>query len=235
MRITPEAQKPEASQGKATVLSVRNLEKGYGAQHILNRLSLTVLEGERVAIMGPSGSGKSTLLNCIAGLERPDAGTIEVLGSELGALSEAHIADLRRRAVSSIFQFFHLLPTLSARENVGFPLMLQRRHPEEIASRVHTLAGEVGLENKLNALPSQLSGGEMQRLAIARALITEPQILLADEPTGSLDSRNSAIILQLLQELTERHGTALIVVTHDPDAAAVCQRTLHMQDGVLTS
>lgn len=215
------------------LLSIENLGKAFGTQQVLNAVSLRMERAERVAIMGPSGSGKSTLLNCLAGLETPDSGEIRFLGQALSRLSEEEVTRLRRESLTSIFQFFHLLPTLSAWENVEFPLLLRKDPRKEREAKVGALLDEVGLVHRSAASPSELSGGEMQRLAIARALITEPALILADEPTGSLDSRNSERILALLKELTERHQTGLLMVTHDAGAAGICQRVLHMTDGLL--
>ena len=216
------------------LLAVEGVSKRYGDQVVLDGVRLRVGTGERVAVMGPSGSGKSTLLNCLAGLEVPDVGEIRFRGKTVTDLGESGMAALRRGEITSIFQFFHLLPTLRAWENVEFPLLLAKRSPGERRERVDALLEEVGLTPRAHAMPSELSGGEMQRLAIARALITEPALILADEPTGSLDSRNSDRILDLLRELTERHGTALLMVTHDREAARICSRVLEMTDGRLT-
>lgn len=215
------------------VLEIEDLGKSYGPQRVLDGLGLVLERAERVAIMGPSGSGKSTLLNCLAGLETPDSGQIRFLGRDLCRLGEAEVTRLRRESLTSIFQFFHLLPTLKAWENVEFPLLLRRDPMRERRRKVEGLLEEVGLTHRADALPSELSGGEMQRLAIARALITEPVLILADEPTGSLDSKNSDRILELLKALTNRHRTALLMVTHDTEAASICSRIHHMRDGRL--
>lgn len=207
--------------------------KAYGDQQVLNDVSFSIKRAERVAIVGPSGSGKSTMLNCLAGLETPDSGSIEFLGKDLSGMTEADVTELRRGKLTSVFQFFHLLPTLQARENVEFPLLLEKAGRSDRKEKVGALLEEVGLTHRSRAWPSELSGGEMQRLAIARALITEPAMILADEPTGSLDAKNSERILQLLSTLAERHGTALLIVTHDPVASADCDRILHMLDGKL--
>lgn len=216
------------------LLIIEDLNKRYGQQEVLAGVSLRIEDGERVALMGPSGSGKSTLLNCLAGLDKPDSGSIHFMGKDLLHLGEEEVTRLRRAALTSIFQFFHLLPTLRAWENVEFPLLLNGIRRSERQDRVEALLQEVGLGHRRDALPSELSGGEMQRLAIARALITEPRLILADEPTGSLDSQNSARVLELLSELTNRHGTALLMVTHDPEAARICSRIHQMRDGLLT-
>ncbi|MEX0332717.1 MAG: ABC transporter ATP-binding protein [Puniceicoccaceae bacterium] len=215
------------------LLEVADLGKTYGKQRVLDGVDFTLHAGERVAITGPSGSGKSTLLNCLAGLEEPDTGTIRFMGQDLGSLTEEAVTELRRGTLTSVFQFFHLLPTLDARENVEFPLLLKKTPKAERRAMVDNILMEVDLTHRADALPSDLSGGEMQRLAIARALITEPAMILADEPTGSLDSRNSERILELLSSLTQRHGTALLMVTHDPVASATCDRILQMMDGHL--
>ncbi len=221
------------SAGTGPLVRIEGLRKAYGSQTVLKGVDFELGERERVAIMGPSGSGKSTLLNCLAGLENPDAGLIRFMGQDLGTLGEAAVTALRRQSLTSIFQFFHLLPTLNARENVEFPLLLRRDSRDERMAKVAALLEEVGLTQRAGALPSELSGGEMQRLAIARALITEPALVLADEPTGSLDSRNGARILDLLRELTERHQTSLLMVTHDIEASSICTRILQMRDGLL--
>lgn len=215
------------------LLEIRGLCKRFEQQQVLEGVSLGMQPSERVAVMGPSGSGKSTLLNCLAGLETADAGTLHFQGRDLASMDEASVAHLRRESLTSIFQFFHLLPTLRAFENVEFPLLLRKDPKAQRRSKVRELLEEVGLSHRADALPSSLSGGEMQRLAIARALITRPALLLADEPTGSLDSRTSARVLQLLKDLTERHQTALLMVTHDAEAASICDRTLQMRDGRL--
>jgi ABC-type lipoprotein export system ATPase subunit len=216
-----------------TVLRVEGLSKAYGNQQVLDDVAFSIRRAERVAIVGPSGSGKSTMLNCLAGLETPDSGRIEFLGRDLIGMPESEVTELRRGNLTSVFQFFHLLPTLQARENVEFPLLLEKASRSDRMEKVGTLLEEVGLTHRSRAWPSQLSGGEMQRLAIARALITEPAMILADEPTGSLDAKNSERILELLSTLAERHGTALLIVTHDPVASADCDRILHMLDGKL--
>jgi ABC-type lipoprotein export system ATPase subunit len=215
------------------VLHVEGLSKSYGNQEVLRNVGFSMNRAERVAIVGPSGSGKSTLLNCLAGLETPDAGFIKFQGRNLLNMDDSEVTEMRRGNLTSVFQFFHLLPTLQARENVEFPLLLEKRNRAYRDSKVATVLEEVGLTHKANAWPSQLSGGEMQRLAIARALISDPAMILADEPTGSLDQKNSERILELLSTLAERHGTALLIVTHDPVASADCDRILHMLDGEL--
>jgi putative ABC transport system ATP-binding protein len=214
-------------------LQVSQVIKSYGSTEVLRGVSMSLEPGERVALMGPSGSGKSTLLNCIGGIDRPDAGSIEIAGQPLGGLDEDGLCRMRRETVSTVFQFFHLLPTLTARENIEFPLQLQGVPPRERDRRVRDLIEEVGLSHRAEAMPHELSGGEMQRVAIARALVIEPRLILADEPTGNLDSATGESILDLLATLGDRHGTAMLVVTHSPQVTRICRRTLEMRDGAL--
>jgi len=215
------------------VLQVDRVTKSYGTTPVLRGVSLALGVGERVALMGPSGSGKSTLLHCIAGIDRPDEGAIVIGGESLAGLDESGLCRLRRESVSSVFQFFHLLPTLSARENVEFPLQLNGVPPTERKARVDALIEEVGLSHRADAMPHELSGGEMQRVAIARALVMKPRLILADEPTGNLDSATGEDVLDLLETLGDRHGTAMLVVTHSPQVTRICRRTLEMRDGLL--
>jgi putative ABC transport system ATP-binding protein len=198
-------------------------------------VSLRVHAGEFVSIMGPSGSGKSTLLHLIGGLDRPDAGEIVVSDRRLSALSDDQLTLLRRRAIGFVFQFFNLLPTLTAAENVALPLLLDGKPPRDIRPRVDHLLELVGLGHRAGHRPDQLSGGEMQRVAIARALVIEPLVLLADEPTGNLDSRTGEQILHLMRGIGERFARAVIMVTHDPRAAASCDRGVTLRDGRVES
>jgi ABC-type lipoprotein export system ATPase subunit len=198
---------------------------------VLRDVSFALQAGERLALTGPSGSGKTTLLNCLGGVDRPDTGRIELGGVALDTLDGDGLAAVRRRRLGTIFQFFHLLPTLTAAENVELPLQLNGVPTAERVERVRHLLERVQVSHRADARPSQLSGGEMQRVAIARALAHRPELLLADEPTGNLDSRNGANILQLLRELSDETGTALVLVTHSPEAAAICHRELELRDG----
>ena len=217
----------------APVLTATNVTKSYGERQVLRGVSLSINRGERVALTGASGSGKSTLLNCLGGVDRPDGGSIRFNGIALETLDADGLTEVRRRDIGTIFQFFHLLPTLTAAENVELPLQLNGVDRAARTARVRSLLERVGVADRAHALPSQLSGGEMQRVAIARALANTPSVLLADEPTGNLDSRNGAIILQLLQELSDETGTALLLVTHSADAASICHREIHMLDGLI--
>ena len=216
-----------------TVLRVEGVTKNYSARCVLNQVSFTLAAGERVALVGPSGCGKTTLLNCLGGVDRADSGSIQLNGAALEKLSSGELAALRRHRIGTIFQFFHLLPTLTAFENVELPMQLLNVPPRERRARGMELLERVKLTARAGAFPGQLSGGEMQRVAIARALAHQPVLLLADEPTGNLDSANGENILDLLAELSSELKTAMLMVTHSADAARICHRSLHMRDGVI--
>lgn len=222
---------PQPGAPAAVVLEVSNVTKHYGARRVLDAVSFRVRAGQRVALTGPSGSGKTTLLNCLGGIDRPDAGSLILNGLRIDQLDSNALARLRREQVGTVFQFFHLLPTLTAAENVDLPLQLLGVSPHERHTRVTTLLRRVGLEGRAAALPSQLSGGEQQRIAIARALIHRPALILADEPTGNLDSASGENILRLLRELTDETHTALVLVTHSEEAAAICHERVQLRDG----
>ena len=211
---------------------VKRYRRGGEAVVALGGVDLRVEAGELVALIGPSGSGKSTLLHLAGGLDVPEAGTVAVGGRDLAKLSVAERARVRRRDIGFVFQFFHLLPTLTVAENVELPLLLDRQRGR--GERVRTLLERVGVDHRSGHLPSELSGGEMQRAAIARALIAEPGLLLADEPTGNLDSATGSAVLALLSAVVAERGTALVIVTHDEGAAALADRVLHLRDGRLT-
>jgi putative ABC transport system ATP-binding protein len=217
--------------GAEPVLVATGVMKSYGERLVLRGVSLQVRAGERLALTGASGSGKSTLLNCLGGVDRPDSGSIRFKDVFLETLDADGLTEVRRRDIGTIFQFFHLLPTLTAAENVELPLQLNGMAPTERVERVRTLLERVGVAGRATAFPGQLSGGEMQRVAIARALAHKPSVLLADEPTGNLDSRNGAVILELLRELSDETGTALVLVTHSGAAARICHREIHLRDG----
>jgi ABC-type lipoprotein export system ATPase subunit len=217
------------------VLEVCDVAKAYAGRPVLRDVSFRLHAGQRVALTGPSGSGKTTLLNCLGGVDRPDSGSIVLHGDALEKLSSDELARVRRRRVGTVFQFFHLLPTLTAFENVEFPLQLLGIPPQERRQRVQSLLERVNLAARARAFPAQLSGGEMQRVAIARALIHQPNLILADEPTGNLDSANGENILALLQDLTEETHTALVLVTHSLEATRICHRTIHLRDGAVVS
>lgn len=220
--------------GESTpILGVWGANKSYGDRPILRNVSFSMRPGERVALLGPSGSGKTTLLNCIGGVDRPDSGEVLVAGCKLHALDTDGLAEVRRKHLGMVFQFFHLLPTLTAAENVELPLQLLGIPTSERESRVRSLLERVGLSHRAAALPSELSGGEMQRVAIARAVVHQPALLLADEPTGNLDSQTGVTILDLLEEVVRETNAALLMVTHSEEAASRCQRVLRMKDGAL--
>jgi len=212
---------------------VMRLRSGAGVVTILDGVSLDVEPGQFVAITGPSGSGKSTLLGLIAGLDRPTAGSVRVDGVELASLDEDALARLRLAKIGYIFQSFHLIPTLTALENVAVPLELAGA--PEAAARASALLEEVGLKLRVGHYPAELSGGEQQRVALARAVANQPGLLLADEPTGNLDSATGAQIIDLLLGLHRRHGTTLILVTHDPALAAHAGRVIELRDGRVVS
>ena len=213
------------------VLEGRAIVRRFGATTVLQGISLDVSAGERVALLGPSGCGKTTLLNLLGGLDRADEGLVRLGGEDLGAATPKRLAQLRRERLGTIFQFFHLIPTLNARENVELPLQLLNWDRTSIRSRVDELIHAVGLESRADAWPSELSGGEMQRIAVARALAAKPLVLLADEPTGNLDKATGEAVLALLKNLSEQEHTALVMVTHSELAVNICHRVLRMVDG----
>jgi len=208
---------------------------GEGAVQALDAVDLAVLPRELVAIMGPSGCGKSTLLSLLGGLDVPSAGTVRIDGVSLADLDDDARTLLRRRRLGFVFQFFNLLPTFSARENVALPLLLDGVAEAEAHRRAQAELERVGLAARAEHLPSQLSGGEQQRTAIARALVFQPALLLADEPTGNLDSRSSQQILELLRGVVDEQGTTVVLVTHDEQTGARADRLVRMLDGRITS
>jgi putative ABC transport system ATP-binding protein len=200
---------------------------------VLNGLSLSVQEGDYAALMGPSGSGKSTLLNILAGLDRPSDGEVIVAGERLNDLTEDELAAFRARHVGFVFQFFNLIPVLSAQENVELPLLLTHLSKAERHQRAATALRVVGLAERAHHAPGQLSGGEQQRVAIARALVSDPELIVADEPTGDLDARNAEDTLSLLRTLKQDFGKTVVMVTHDPRAEKYVDEVHHLDKGVL--
>ncbi|MEO7968808.1 MAG: ABC transporter ATP-binding protein [Opitutus sp.] len=220
-----------SADARTLVLDVDAVTKSYADRRVLDGVSFRVHAGERVALTGPSGSGKTTLLNCLGGIDRPDSGSLTLRGERIDQLQSNALARLRREHVGTVFQFFHLLPTLSAAENIELPLQLLGIAPAERHTRVHALLQRVGLLDRSAARPAELSGGEQQRIAIARALVHRPALILADEPTGNLDTVSGENILRLLRELTDETRTALVLVTHSEEAAAICHQRVHLRDG----
>lgn len=223
---------PPAGPG-APLLQVRGLGRVYGrgeaAVTALQDVNFSVERGSFVSIVGPSGSGKSTLLHLIGGVDRPTAGTVFVDGTDLGALPESRLAVFRRRQIGLVYQFYNLIPALTVEENLTLPLLLDRRPIDR--GHLMELAARLGLADKLHALPNQLSGGQQQRVAIGRALMNAPAVMLADEPTGALDSRNGHEIIKLLKESNRKYGQTLLLVTHDENIALQAERIITIADG----
>lgn len=216
------------------MIQLQNVSREYGEAgkvRALDDVSLHIVKGERVAIMGPSGSGKSTLLNLVCGLDEPSAGAIIIDGVELSRLADDPRTRLRRERIGMIFQTFNLLPTLTALENVALPLRLQGISRKDADERARSMLNRVGLEARITHRPDSVSGGERQRIAIARALVFQPPILLADEPTGNLDSATGEEILALLDSLHAEFNTTMVLVTHNEEAAAHCDRIVRLRDG----
>ena len=223
----------------SALVEIRHLTKAYrrGGQivPVLEDLSFDIPAGAFIALMGPSGSGKSTLLNLIAGIDKPDAGTLKVGGVDIGALSEAQLADWRAQHVGFIFQFYNLMPVLTAFENVELPLLLTNLPARARKEHVEAALEMVGLTDRMEHYPSELSGGQQQRVAIARAVITDPTLLVADEPTGDLDRVSAGDVLDLMGRLNTELGKTIIMVTHDPHAAERARVVRHLEKGVLTA
>ena len=222
---------------KAPMVRLRGLRKIYRRDQeeitVLDGIDLDIAEGSFEALMGPSGSGKTTLLNLIAGIDRPSAGELRVAGVDIGKQSEGELADWRSRHVGFIFQFYNLLPVLTAAENVEIPLLLTKLSKSERQKRVRTALKVVGLEQRMSHYPRQLSGGQEQRVAIARAFVSDPTLLIADEPTGDLDRKSGDEVLELLVALNQQFGKTIVMVTHDPHAADRASVVRRLEKGVL--
>lgn len=220
-----------------TILRVESLKKHYGKEpnitKALDGISFQVVKGEFLGIMGSSGSGKTTLLNCLATIIKPTDGSIQMQGKDLGQLKGNHLADYRGKEIGYLFQNFELLDNLTAKENILLPLSLHKVDANESKVRLELLSQYLDISELLNKFPSQLSGGQRQRVAAARALILDPKIVFADEPTGALDSKNATILMQKLSEMNQVEETTILMVTHDSVAASFCNRILFIQDGKL--
>jgi putative ABC transport system ATP-binding protein len=218
-----------------SVVTATDLTRRYGegeaAVDALRGVSLQVREGELVAVMGPSGSGKSTLMHILAGLDTPTSGEVSIGGETITGMNDTELTKLRRRRIGFVFQFFNLLPMLTARENVLLPLSIAGEKPDD--AWVAELLRQTGLQDRATHRPSELSGGQQQRVAIARALVSRPSIVFADEPTGNLDSKTSGEILNLMRASVDGYGQTTVMVTHDPRAAAIADRVLFLADGVI--
>lgn len=219
------------------VLKCEQVCKSYNdgnlSVHVLNNLSLEVYQSQSVSIIGASGSGKSTLLHILGGLDMPTSGTIKLMGHELGKMNQKQLGDLRNQYLGFVYQFHHLLPEFSALENVMMPLLIGKKPKAEAEVQAAAMLEKVGLKQRMLHRPSELSGGERQRAAIARALVTRPKCLLADEPTGNLDRKNAQNVLDMMLDLKNELGTSLIVVTHDDELASRFDRVMSMSDGTL--
>ena len=219
------------------ILRIENVTKTYGekdtAVHALDRVSFSVEEGEFVAVTGPSGSGKSTLLHILGGVDKPDSGTVQVKGTDIFRLNETNQAIFRRRQIGLIYQFYNLIPILTVEENILLPLLLDGKKPNP--KRLAQILSILGLEGRKEHLPSQLSGGQQQRVSVGRALITHPAVILADEPTGNLDQKNTKEIMDLFCKLNRTYKQTIVMITHDMKLAAQCDRVLAIVDGRLAA
>jgi putative ABC transport system ATP-binding protein len=220
-----------------TIVQIRNVSKTYrrdsNTVQVLQNISLDVPTGEFLGLMGPSGSGKTTLLNLIAGIDRPDSGSVSVAGTDVAKLTESQLAKWRATNIGFVFQFYNLIPVLTAFENVELPLLLTSLSKSQRRAHVETALALVGLSDRMDHSPRQLSGGQEQRVAIARAIATDPQILVADEPTGDLDRKSAEEILTLLERLNREHKKTIVMVTHDPHAAERAHIVRHLDKGEL--
>jgi putative ABC transport system ATP-binding protein len=239
VQVSPAAPRVEVTvdDARSAIVEARAVRKTYdtGAVRVdaLRGIDLAVAEGEMVAIMGPSGSGKTTLLNCLSGLDSIDEGEVLIEGTPLSHMSDRERTDYRARRMGFIFQFYNLMPVLTAVENVELPLLLARMDSGEARDRAHAALALVGLAKRANHVPDELSGGERQRTTIARSLVNDPAIVWADEPTGDLDTKTANEVMDLMQELNREQQQTFVIVTHDPAVAERCHRTIYMVDGLI--
>ena len=237
-QAAPQVQRTSRAAASGALIEIRSVAKSYtrGEQivPVLTDINLDIGRGDFVALMGPSGSGKSTLLNLIAGIDKPDAGALSIAGEDITQFSETELAGWRAASIGFIFQFYNLMPVLTAFENVELPLLLTALSRRERRERVETVLSLVGLSDRMDHRPNELSGGQQQRVAIARAVVTDPLLLIADEPTGDLDRASAAEILNLLDRLNVELGKTIVMVTHDPRAAEAAHHLIYLDKGQLT-
>lgn len=216
----------------ASIIEAKGIQKSFGALNVLKGIDFTAEKSEVVAIMGASGAGKSTLLQILGTLSTPDAGSLNVDGTDVLHLGSKELSAFRNRRIGFVFQFHHLLPEFTAMENVMIPAFIAHRSDKDVRENAARLLEDIGLKDRMDHKPAELSGGEQQRVAIARAIINNPAILYADEPTGNLDTKTKADIHQLFFDLRDKYGQTIVIVTHDPSLAQMCDRTLYMRDGL---
>ena len=235
LRTSEDPRGPTVAHMNVPAIETHDLHMHYGEGRTqvraLDGVDLVIEAGEMVSIMGPSGSGKSTLLHVVGALESPTSGSIAVAGRHYEGLGDQELTELRRDHIGFVFQFFNLLPSLTAEENATLPAVIAKRHDPAVRGRARMLLERVGLGDRMDHLPAELSGGQQQRVSIARALLLSPELVLADEPTGNLDTRSGREVLRILRELNEEEGHTIVMVTHDPAAAAAADRVIFLQDG----